>query len=97
MYKERCECGDAYACKAYDCCQSFGDDTTSNCIRGCLTTFDKRNCQNLTGEAQNQCRRIEHWDCYDRCLGHEKGLKGLATGPPEQCLDAMEAVGGMGF
>jgi RHS repeat-associated protein len=97
-YKERCECeNDQYACKAYDCCKAFGDDNTSNCIRGCLVAFDKRNCQNLTGEARNRCRRIEHWDCYDRCLGHGKGAKGILAGPPEECLDAMEEVGGMGF
>ncbi|NDY43312.1 RHS repeat-associated core domain-containing protein [Dissulfurirhabdus thermomarina] len=101
-YKKRCEEGDdcsrdEYACKAYDCCKSFGENPTSNCIRGCLIAFDKRNCAHLEGEARKRCRRLAHWDCYDRCLGHGKGLKGLITGPPTQCLDAMDEVGGMGF
>jgi len=98
-YKKRCdECSsDKYACKSYDCCQAFGNDDTSNCIRGCLIEFDKRNCAGLEGEARKQCRRVAHWDCYDRCLGHGKGAKGLFSGPPPQCQDAMEEVGGMGF
>ncbi|RTZ96600.1 MAG: hypothetical protein DSY90_10030, partial [Deltaproteobacteria bacterium] len=49
-FKDRCDEGkkceenkDEYACKAYDCCQAFGEGPTGNCIRGCLIAFDKRN------------------------------------------------------
>ena len=102
-YKKKCEekkCNkdqDDYACKAYKCCQTFGNDPTSSCIRGCLIEFDRRNCANLMGEARKRCRRLAHWDCYIRCLGHGKGVEGLLFGPPAACQDAMDAVGGMGF
>ena len=102
-YKKKCDesqCNekDDYACKAYECCKKgFGNDPKSNCIRGCLIAFDERNCDKLSGEAKKQCRRLAHWDCYDRCLGHHIGAKGLAFGPPEECLEAMGAAGGMGF
>jgi len=94
----KCESGiDKYACKAYDCCKAFGNSPGADCIRGCLIAFDKRNCAHLNGEARNRCRRLAHWDCYDRCLGHVFAARGLLVGLPPECKDAMEEVGGMGF
>jgi hypothetical protein len=95
-YKEQCECGDEYACKAYDCCQAYGNDEASKCIRGCLKKFDQLHCANLTDEVErNHCRLIAHWECYDRqCLAWGKGLKSIVTPYPE-CNDAIEHVGGM--
>ncbi|MBI5740311.1 MAG: RHS repeat-associated core domain-containing protein [Nitrospirae bacterium] len=77
-YREQCnrktsECDenangkDTYSCKAYQCCKDFGCSWTASCVRGCLISYDKRHCSNLTGEQRHNCRKIAHVECYSRC------------------------------
>ncbi len=101
-YGDRCKAGvcnddkeDMYACYAEDCCRAFGDSPKANCVRGCLIAFDKRHCSHLKGEARNKCRQVQHVDCYTKCLNILDGAKYRLFGPPGECKDAMDQIGGM--
>jgi RHS repeat-associated protein len=101
-YGDRCKAGvcndekeDMYACYAEDCCKAFGDNPKANCVRGCLIEFDKKHCSNLKGKARNKCRQVQHVDCYTKCLNLIDGAKYKAFGPPGECKDAMDEIGGM--
>lgn len=96
VYKNRCDECDEYACKAYECCNAFSDDTIDSCIRGCLITFHKRNCEKLTNpELKRVCVAQAHYDCYSRCNGDIRGAGRLVGKMPEECKEAMDWVGGM--
>ena len=55
---------DTYACKAGDCCRSFGDTTFADCTRGCLLS-QERVCFGSSGAAG--CRAWAHAKCYASC------------------------------
>jgi YD repeat-containing protein len=55
---------DTYACKAGDCCRSFGDTTFADCTRGCLLN-QERVCFGSPGASG--CRALAHAKCYASC------------------------------
>jgi RHS repeat-associated protein len=74
-YKRRCdettrECddrsSDPYACGAYKCCRSFGEDNVQNCTRSCLIESDP-SCSSRSPAARWTCRMTAHLVCYNRC------------------------------
>jgi RHS repeat-associated protein len=98
-YEKRCtdSCGeDKYACEAKKCCESFGDNKTSNCTRICLIQQDQNTCSKLSGNSRDQCRKNAHYGCYAVCMNIKDAWDGdLGMNPPPACRGASNAIGGM--
>ena len=96
--RQPCSNADKYACSAKKCCVSFGNNPWSNCTRKCLIDFDGMICSGMSGSGRDACRKISHYICYSSC---SNALDAVGTGfgprPPPECLDASNAIGGMGF
>jgi hypothetical protein len=56
---------DSYACAAGDCCTSFGNNATANCVRGCLLNFEA--AIQASGSGANASRLGAHTVCYTAC------------------------------
>jgi len=71
-YDDRCNQGsksgdrDDYACKAGDCCRSFGENIYDRCVRQCLISSDEQ-CSVQSEPGRTRCRQITHAVCYIVC------------------------------
>ena len=55
---------DKYACAAGNCCRSFGNGSTADCVRGCLLGSEPGCVSNGDSAA---CRKFAHYRCYLQC------------------------------
>ena len=86
-----CPSSDTYACSARKCCESFGDNPSSNCTRRCLIDFDRVNCSKYSGELRNQCRLDAHVRCYATCLDIANVLR--TPWRRSECQAALRSLG----
>jgi hypothetical protein len=89
---------DEYACKAKKCCASFDETPWNQCTRRCLIDYDQSTCTSLHGAERNDCRRRAHVICYASCGNIVEAWRGgFGKHPPPACVDAANAMGGMGL
>jgi len=72
---------DRYACSAGQCCRDYGNNSISNCVRGCLIQQDQRSCSTFLNPFKNACREGAHPYCWNQCQ-----FPGF---PPNSCLSTL--------